>query len=370
MGAAFHSPNFAARARKLREGIRRLALRDANASASETSVAGSSDDGMQFDLVGFAPLELPERDRANLDRFVAEGRHADMDWFARTLELRKRPADLAPGAKSALVLGAYYRDREHEAALEAGTAVRISRYAGGRDYHKTMKQKAKRLLDRIERELEPDGELHELAPDISLTARITTDSAPVPEKILARLAGLGWQGKHTNLIHPQLGSYFFLATILWNLELPPDEEQTDLCRECRLCIDACPTGALEELAEKSGKVYRIDAERCLSYQTIERADGIAPEYAERQAGWAFGCDICQEVCPYNRNRKARLLQTAETDFHLRPGMRELMQSGRIEDEAQWDELTRGSALRRARFPQLQRNLAGARRGSQDVSQES
>lgn len=295
-----------------------------------------------YDLAGFAGLSLAPADHENLERFVTSGAHAGMDWFARTLVLRQQPDQLFAGARSALALGVYYRDATQEAALQTAR-VRISRYATGRDYHRTLKQKGQRLLQRLQRELARE------AP--GLAGRVTVDSAPAPEKILARMAGLGWQGKHTNLIHPELGSYFFLSVILLNIELPADEELPDLCRECRLCLDACPTAALEP--------YQINAERCLSYQTIEQRAPIPDELARRSHGWIFGCDICQEVCPYNRNRRTRERFTTEPDFFARAAPLELQRNATPPDEAAWEELTRGSALRRAGREKLLWNIKQA-----------
>lgn len=309
---------------ELREKIRSLALESG------------------YDLVGFAGLSLAPTDQENLERFVASGAHAGMDWFARTLTLRQAPEQLFAGAQTALALGVYYRDQTQEEALKTAR-VRISRYAVGRDYHRTLKQKGQRLLKRLQRDLA--GE----AP--GLDGRVTVDSAPAPEKILARMAGLGWQGKHTNLIHPELGSYFFLSIILLNIALPADEESPDLCRECRLCLDACPTSALEP--------YQIDAERCLSYQTIEQREPMPAVLARQSRGWIFGCDICQEVCPYNRNRRARTRTTREADFCARPAPLELQRSAAPMDEAAWETLTRGSALRRPGRQKLLWNLKQA-----------
>lgn len=292
-----------------------------------------------------------------------------MDWFERHLSLRRDPARLFPGARSALVLAVYYRDVATEAVLE-NAPRRISRYAVGRDYHRLLRKKGTRLL----------AALREIIPE--LDGRVVVDSAPVPEKILARLAGIGWQGKHTNLIHPELGSYFFLSVLLLNHAFDADEPIADLCGQCRLCLDACPTGALFE-------DYRIDAGRCISYLTIERdaatpiaealQDAVtarAPENDDAPGrgseskdtdpdfhGWVFGCDICQEVCPYNRNRRTRERTTAEPGFRLREAVRDFMQTPEtpaLDAASNISQLTAGSPLARAGAEKLKQNIEYAR----------
>ncbi len=302
-----------------------------------------------YDLAGFASLRIPDGDRENLRAFVDAGRHGSMTWFERHLHLREDPAQLFPGAATALVLAVYYRDQEHERALSSAK-VKLARYAGGRDYHKVLRKKGTRLLAALQ---ELDGDLD---------GRIVVDSAPVPEKVLAREAGLGWQGKHTNLIHPELGSYFFLSVLLLNRRCSPGVPVNDLCGSCTLCIDACPTDALTP--------YRMDARRCISYVTIESATGspgedehLGPENAARSPdfeNWAFGCDICQEVCPYNRNRRARDLQTQERAFVLRAETARLMRDAELNHADEWEALSRGSAFRRVKLEQWKRNIEYAR----------
>ena len=303
-----------------------------------------------YELLGFTKLELAKQDRLNLEKFAEETKKGAMAWFVRYLFLRQDPKKLYPEAKNALVLGLYYRDLESEEILKKAK-VQIARYAHGKDYHRTLRKKAKRLVNILKKNI----------PE--LQARICVDSAPVPEKILGRMAGLGWQGKNTNLIHPKLGSYFFLSVILLNLDLLPGESNSDsipnpipnpipdYCRDCSLCIEACPTQALSPKPP-----YRIDAHKCLSYLTIEHKESIAPELQNSFASQAFGCDICQEVCPYNRNRQARKLSTREDAFRLDTRIHELMQTGKFAPQIDWQEWSRGSPLRRVSLKKMKNNL--------------
>lgn len=297
-----------------------------------------------FDLVGFTDLHISEEEKQRFRAFVEEGRPAEMSWFSRHQELRLNPGRLlayestdetdGPGlAHSALVLGMLYRDPEYDRALE-NAAFRIARYAVGRDYHKVMKKRAAPLIGLFKR--------------AGIQARICVDSVPLPEKLLARKAGLGWQGKHTNLIHPGYGSFFTLAVILLSASVSSSDRQpelTDLCRSCNLCIEACPTGALES--------YRIEPRKCLSYITIESKED-RNQQADRRAGWVFGCDICQEVCPYNRSPRGRRAIRSEPGFAPRPVIYSMLNEP--PDVAVWEE-TAGMALRRVSLEQMQFNYS-------------
>ena len=295
---------------------------------------------MGYELAGFTKLELAKQDVLNLAEFAKETKKGGMAWFMRHLPLRQDPKKLYPGAKAALVLGMYYRDLGGEEALKKAK-VHIARYAHGKDYHRVLRKKAKQLLRILKKNI----------PE--LEARICVDSAPVPEKILGSMAGLGWQGKNTNLIHPKLGSYFFLSVLLLNLDFPPSERLADhdYCKNCSLCIEACPTQALSPRPP-----YQIDAHKCLSYLTIEHKENIAPKLQNSFANRAFGCDICQEVCPYNRNRQARTLSTREDAFRLDTRIYELMQTGKLRPQIDWEEWSRGSPLRRVSLEKMQSNL--------------
>lgn len=292
-----------------------------------------------FQEARLSDATLLEEDQRRLREFAASERLGDMAWFRRSLAARLDPQLLLSGARSVLSLATCYRSKEHENALEKAR-IRISRYAGGRDYHRVLKKRASGLMNQLLKEWCDAG-------NERFQFRVCVDAQPIPEKIFARKAGLGWQGKHTNLIHPQLGSYFFIVCVLLDISIPEDQPLPDLCRDCRLCIDACPTGALEE--------YRILADRCLSYVTIERRSAYPLELQGRTRQWAFGCDICQEVCPYNRNRRTRELFTEDPEFGLRPALARWMESGGPENETDWEENTRGSALRRPGFARFQEN---------------
>ena len=299
---------------------------------------------LDYDLVGFSNLMLDEEDRKHLTEFYLDNSTTDMAWFGRHLQLRLFPSQILPQAKGAIVLGLYYRDQKSETSMEQAR-VRVARYAHGRDYHRVLHKKGKKLIRLLQTEIP------------WLEARVCVDSAPVPEKILGRMAGLGWQGKNTNLIHPKLGSYFFLSVILVNLGFPTTKTVSDQCRDCRLCVDACPTHALAD-----SPPYRINAQKCISYLTIEHKGTIDKELqpAISRSNWAFGCDICQEVCPYNRNPKTRELSSHEPGFNLSTregGIEQLMLTAKLPPQSDWEQWSKGSPLRRVSYEKLQENIA-------------
>ena len=233
-----------------------------------------------------------------------------------------------------------------ERQLEDTDAAYISRYALGRDYHKVLRSRLQRLAELIEAEIGPFG------------YRVFTDSAPVMERALARKAGLGWFGKHTNIINREDGSWFFLGEIYTDLELPPDPEfDANYCGSCTACIDVCPTAAIPE-------PYTVDARRCISYLTIEYRGSIPREMRNAIGNRVFGCDDCQAVCPWNRYPKL----SAESDFNARHGLgRARLLELFTWDATEFEQKTRGSALRRVSFEQWQRNLAVAL-GNSDKSE--
>ena len=235
---------------------------------------------MGFLACGFAKAERLNDHEAQLDQWLANGFHGNMEYMENHKAMRLDPTLLVPGAKSVICL-AYNYFPETTRLQQNNTTPQIAKYAWGDDYHHVIKDKLFKLIDRI-KTLNPAFE-----------ARAFVDSAPVMERQWAERAGLGWIGKNSLLLRKGVGSFFFLAEIICNLELEPDQQQTDHCGECTACIDACPTQAIVQ-----PKV--IDSTQCISYLTIE--DKTWPESIEisKTESWAYGCDVCQDVCPWNR----------------------------------------------------------------------
>jgi epoxyqueuosine reductase len=234
-----------------------------------------------FDACGFARVDAPWPASARLAEFVGEGRHGTMDWIERTAERRAHPRAMWADARSAIVLGLNYGpDRDPLAALADGSRGAISVYAQGDDYHELIKKRLKRLASAVQARL--GGEV-----------KVFVDTAPLMEKPLAQAAGLGWQGKHTNLVSREFGSWLFLGSVLTTLELAPDAASGDHCGACRACLDICPTGAFPA-------PYQLDARACLSYLTIEHAGPIPEKYRRALGNRIYGCDDCLAVCPWNK----------------------------------------------------------------------
>jgi epoxyqueuosine reductase len=292
-----------------------------------------------FDQVGVAGVELPQ-DEANLERFLAEERHGEMHYMVRHGRRRSRPAELVPGTLRVISvrMAANAQDAAPaDAVLDDPERGYIARYALGRDYHKVLRQRLAALAARLAAEIGPFG------------YRAFVDSAPVMEKPLARDAGLGWIGKHTNLINERAGSFFMLGELLTDLPLPVDAPAPDRCGSCRACLPACPTGAITA-------PYQLDARRCISYLTIEHHGPIPGALRPLIGNRIFGCDDCQLACPWNKF--ARL--AAEPDFRARHGLDApaLVTLFRW-SEAQYLARTEGSALRRLGYQRWLRNVAVA-----------
>ena len=292
-----------------------------------------------FSRVGVANIDLAG-DEAHFRDWLLAGFQGEMGYMPRHGTKRSRPAELVPGTVSCLSARMDYWPQgaaDPAEVLENGTLAYVSRYALGRDYHKLMRTRLQKLCDRIARAVGPFGH------------RAFVDSAPVLEKALARNAGLGWIGKHTNLIDNQAGSYFFLGEIYLDFELPVDEASSAHCGSCNACIPACPTGAIVA-------PYRLDARRCISYLTIELKGSIPLEFRRAIGNRIYGCDDCQLACPWNKfARPAR-----EPDFAVRHGLdRSDLVALFSWSEAEFEQRTRGSAIRRIGYPRWLRNVAVA-----------
>ena len=292
-----------------------------------------------FAKLGVASVEIPE-DEQHLLRWLAAGFHGEMHYMRRHGCMRSRPQELAPGTVRVISARMDYwpaEAREAQQVLGDGTLGYVSRYALGRDYHKVMRQGLARLAAELAQRIGPVG------------YRVCVDSAPVLEKALARNGGLGWIGKHTNLLAREAGSWFFLGEILTDLPLPIDQPASAHCGTCQACIPACPTRAI--LAP-----YRLDARRCISYLTIEHKSSIPLELRAAMGNRIYGCDDCQLVCPWNKFARA----AAHPDFKVRHGL----DAGRLTElfgwtERQFDERMRGSAIYRIGYERWSRNIAVA-----------
>ncbi|MGH6662998.1 MAG: tRNA epoxyqueuosine(34) reductase QueG [Rhodospirillales bacterium] len=288
-----------------------------------------------FDVVGFAAADADANDRAALARFLALGRAGDMTWLADADGRRGNPKALMPGARTAIVFGANYGPRNDPlATLKHRDRGGISIYAKGRDYHDVLKKKLKRLG-------------HWLAGAYGADVKVFVDTAPVMEKPLARRAGVGWQGKHTNLLSRDFGSWLFLAEILTSLEIAPDQPATDHCGSCDRCLRACPTAALPE-------PYRIEPRRCISYLTIEHKGEIAPELMEKMGNRIYGCDDCLAVCPWNKFQRP----AGDDAFWPRGELKmpRLAELAALDDEG-FRKLFAGSPIKRTGRDRFVRNVA-------------
>ena len=289
-----------------------------------------------FQSVGVAPAIPPPHLEAYRD-WLGKGFGASMAYLTEQLPLKGHPEHLLPGAKCVIAVTLNY-NQESKHVLGS---PRIAKYALGRDYHKVIRGRLRKLAAWLEAE----------APGTK--CRPCVDSAPIMERDFANLAGLGFFGKNTMLIDPRRGSWFFIGLLLTTAEIEPDHPFEGGCGSCTKCIEACPTGAIVLEDQR----WQVDARRCISYLTIEHSGEIDPDLAKEVGDWTFGCDVCQEVCPFNQpreNNPERGVTTEEANFkNLRrwPSLEQLAQIS-YED---WDELTRGTAIRRTGHEGLRRN---------------
>ncbi|MCW9036781.1 tRNA epoxyqueuosine(34) reductase QueG [Altibacter sp.] len=301
-----------------------------NTKHKHTELVKAEAKRLGFFSCGISKAEFLEKEAPRLENWLKMNRHGEMSYMENHFDKRLDPTLLVPDAKSVISLLLNYYPSE----FQKEDTYKISKYAYGTDYHFVIKDKLKQLLHFISEEI---GEVH---------GRAFVDSAPVLDKAWAARSGLGWMGKHSNLLTKQIGSFYFIAELILDLELEYDSPVTDHCGACTACIDACPTQAIVE-------PYVVDGSKCISYYTIELKNEI-PQHAKGQfEDWMFGCDICQDVCPWNRFSKSH----REPLFQPKP---ELLSMSKKE----WEEITeevfqklfKESAVKRTKFSGLKRNI--------------
>lgn len=284
-----------------------------------------------FESCGISKARELTKEKLFLEKWLKNGLHASMSYMANHKEKRVNPQKLVPGAKSVISVLLNYMPVVKQ---KKNNAPKVAKYAYGKDYHFVLKEKLKALLNYINEELKP------------CSGRVFTDSAPVLERAWAEKAGLGWIGKNTNLIVPHKGSFFFIGELIIDLDLEYDEPISDLCGSCTKCVQACPTNALVV-------PYLLDSKRCISFQTIENKEEIPENLIGKFENWVFGCDICQDVCPWNRYAEP----TKSTEFSPNPKFLELDAEGwRNMDRDTFNEIFRKSAVKRTKFTGIKRNL--------------
>ncbi len=299
----------------------------------------------RFDAVGITSADAIPHAAPSLREFLAKGRHGTMGWMADTVERRQSPRALWPEARSVIMLGMNYGpDHDPLAALEERSRGAISVYAQGRDYHDVIKGRLKQIA----------GWLHSATGH---DVKVFVDTAPVMEKPLAEAAGLGWQGKHTNLVSRDLGSWLFLGAIFTTAELPTDAPEQDYCGSCRKCLDICPTDAFPA-------PYQLDARRCISYLTIEHESHIPAEFRAAMGNRIYGCDDCLAVCPWNKfAQEASEAKLRARDSARSPVLSELLAL----DDAAFRSRFSGSPVKRIGRDRFIRNVLIAAGNSSDQS---
>jgi epoxyqueuosine reductase len=315
-----------------------------SAQAAKTAMTRAARE-VGFDIVRVTRPDTIGEAGDRLMTFLSEGRHGDMAWMETTSDRRRDPRALWPEVKSIVMLGLNYGpDTNPLDILSVPSRAAISVYAKGRDYHDVMKKKLKELAGLIER---TTGE----------PVKVFVDTAPLMEKPLAAAAGLGWQGKHTNLVSREAGSWLFLGAILTAAELEPDAPEEDHCGSCRRCLDVCPTNAFPG-------PYQLDARRCIAYLTIEHKGHIAPEFRAPMKNRVFGCDDCLAVCPWNKFAAAsNEMKFAATDATANPPLVELLQL----DDATFRTRYAGTPVKRTGRDRIVRNTLIAAGNSGDAS---
>jgi epoxyqueuosine reductase len=302
-----------------------------------TSIIKATAKQLGFDFCGISKAEFLAEEAPRLEAWLKNGSHGKMAYMENHFDKRLDPSKLVAGAKSVVsLLYNYYP--EQDLAEEKEGHFKLAKYAYGEDYHFVIKDKLKMFMSILTKEIgDIDG-------------RVFVDSAPIMERQWAAKSGLGWVGKNTLLINKEKGSFFFLAELILDLELEPDGPIKDYCGTCTRCIDACPTDAIT--------AFQLDASKCISYLTIELKDNIPAEFEGKMESWIFGCDICQDVCPWNRFSNSH----KEPSFSPKNELLELFNNN-------WQDLTeevfrkvfKGSAVKRTKFEGLIRNLKTAKK---------
>jgi epoxyqueuosine reductase len=303
--------------------------------AKNTQLIKSFAQELGFSFCGIAEATFLEEEAPLLEKWLQQNLHGKMSYMENHFDKRLDPRLLVPDAKSVVSL-LYNYFPEKELFLDEDD-LKISKYAYGKDYHFVIKEKLQTFMEKI----------HETIGEVG--GRVFVDSAPVMDKAWAKRSGLGWIGKHTNLINRQIGSFFFIAELIIDLPLQPDHPTKDYCGTCTRCIDACPTDALFS-------PYQIDGSKCISYFTIELKEAIPTSVAGQFENWIFGCDICQDVCPWNRFAKPH----QEPQFQPHPDLAHFRKQDWQElTEEVFNELFKKSAIKRTKFAGLQRNISFA-----------
>lgn len=284
-----------------------------------------------FMSCGISKADFLEQEAPRLEKWLSDGKNGQMQYMENHFDKRLDPRKLVEGSKSVISLLLNYYPSEIQKDKQA---PKISKYAYGVDYHFVIKDKLKELLSLMQDEI---GDVH---------GRAFVDSAPVLDKAWAERSGLGWRGKHSNILSKQVGSFFFIAELIVDLELEYDSPATDHCGSCTACIDACPTQAITE-------PYVVDGSKCISYFTIELKEQIPTEFSGQFDDWIFGCDVCQDVCPWNRFSKAH----NEPLFNPHPKLLDMTKKDWEEiTEDVFREIFKKSAVKRTKFSGLRRNI--------------
>lgn len=304
-----------------------------NSTKKHAQIIKTNAKRLGFDFCGISKAEFLEEEAPRLEDWLNRNYQGQMGYLANHFDKRLDPTKLVPGAKT--VVSLIYNYYPEKKLPEKAEDIKLAKYAYGEDYHFVIKDKLKTFLEYLREEI---GEIE---------GRAFVDSAPVMERQWAQKAGLGWIGKNSLLLNRQMGSFFFLAELIIDLEVEPDSPiAKDYCGTCTACIDACPTDAIVQPGV-------VDGSRCISYLTIELKDSIPNEFRDKMENWAFGCDICQDVCPWNRFSRPH----QEPAFDLHPDLKDFTKKDWVEmTEETFRKVFKKSAVKRTKFVGLKRNI--------------